>query len=63
MTGYTEKQLLKLVGCKIVGVVKDSSDPDVGVIYGLKFDKGLVAFILSDEEGNGPGYLEIVKGS
>jgi hypothetical protein len=52
-----EKQLLSLVGKKITGICRDRSLRQ----FGLEFDDGSVAWIQRDEEGNGPGYLNIEK--
>lgn len=56
-----KKHLGQLIGRKVTGLVIDPSH-DMGSICGLQLDNGLVAFILCDPEGNGPGYLEIQKG-
>ena len=57
-----KKHLGQLVGRNVTGLVIDTSH-DMGSIWGLQFDNGLVAFILCDPEGNGPGHLEIQKGA
>lgn len=56
---YKENPYKNLVGKKIINVVVESRTyPE---LFGLKFDDGTTAWILCDEEGNGPGFLDIVK--
>lgn len=57
MANAMEKHLNRLVGQKIKRVVKDSSDEEA--VYGLEFETGMIAWILQDPEGNGPGFLDI----
>ena len=55
---YYIKEYSQLKGHKVVDIVKDGSDPDE-TVYGLVFDNGTVAWIMSDDEGNGSGTLHI----
>ena len=48
----------QLIGKRVVRIVKDPDDED-GDFYALVFDDGTAAWILQDEEGNGPGFLDI----
>ena len=54
------KHLGQLVGRKVTGLMKDSSQ-ETDPIWALKFDDGRLAFIMSDPEGNGPGHLVITE--
>ena len=56
-----EEHLSRLVGLAVAGLVEDSgSEADFGEpCHGLVFDNGLVAWIMRDAEGNGPGFLDI----
>lgn len=47
-----------LVGKKLTGMCVDNSDPGIEPVVGLKFGK-TIAWILCDEEGNGPGCLDL----
>ena len=47
----------QLTGKIVKAVVKSSHDSNA--FYGLLFTDGSVAWIQRDEEGNGPGFLEI----
>jgi len=51
----------QLMGKRVVRIVKDDGADDFGgdVFYALVFDDGTTAWILQDEEGNGPGFLDI----
>jgi len=55
----------KLVGHKVTSVVIDDTKATVAEfgqpVYGLQFDDGKVAWIMSDPEGNAPGFLDITK--
>jgi hypothetical protein len=53
----------KLVGKRITGIVKDVGEGpySIGTIYGLQLSNGEIAWVLRDEEGNGPGFLSIEK--
>ena len=55
------KHLSRLVGRRVTGIALDSeSEADFGEpCYGLRFANGLVAWIMRDPEGNGPGFLDI----
>ena len=46
---------------KVIGIVEypDSGD-NLDKMLGLRFEDGTIAWILSDGEGNGPGWLDIV---
>ena len=67
---FNIRHLSQLIGKRVTGVVHDPSG-DPSDIYGLAFEdvspkgkvsgKGMVAWILMDPEGNGPGHLEIAK--
>jgi hypothetical protein len=65
----TEAHLLQLVGGTITHLIQ-REDPDLGKIYGLAIksefsqhgDINVIAWIMADPEGNGPGYLDIVDG-
>lgn len=48
------KHLEQLIGAKITGIAQDQDD-----IFGLILEDGRYVWILMDEEGNGPGHLEI----
>jgi hypothetical protein len=48
-------ELSQLVNAKVTAIARDPDDN----VYGLKFDTGVVAWILQDPEGNGPGHLEV----
>jgi len=65
--GSHTKNLEPLVGKKVVQILIDDHEDtiqDFGYpIFGLRFDDGHVAWIMSDEEGNGPGCLHIEKSS
>ncbi len=52
------KRYDKLVGKTLTGVCVDRSDGSGDPVIGLVFG-GTVAWILCDEEGNGPGVLDI----
>lgn len=58
MKDYFRDEYKKLVGLKVTGVVKDSSD-EFEELYGLKMSNGTIVWILCDPEGNGPGFLDI----
>ncbi len=60
-TQYHADQAEKLVGKTVKKVVIDLSDETVDPVIGLLFTDGTLAFVLRDEEGNGPGVLEIMK--
>lgn len=49
------EMLQKLVGKKITNICTDGDGT-----YGFVLNDGTVAWVLCDEEGNGPGYLDIV---
>ena len=49
----------QLVGKTVNGVVVDLSN--VESCWGLEFTDGTTAWIMRDEEGNGPGFLDIQK--
>ena len=59
------KEYLKLRGKILVDVLRDDDSVDGPPVYGLTFKSGvkdrkpLVAWIQQDEEGNGPGFLNI----
>ena len=60
---WTEKHLLQLVGYKVVGLVVSPAQDYMEETYGLRLQKNgkqSIAWILSDEEGNGAGHLDIV---
>lgn len=48
----------RLVGRRIVGLLVDDSDSDIGAVPGFRLDDGTLVFVLQDPEGNGPGFLE-----
>jgi hypothetical protein len=50
----------KLIGKTVKQLVTDG-DPSEAM-YGLLFTDGTIAWIQRDEEGNGPGFLDIQKG-
>lgn len=52
------RYLHQLVGRKVTAVVRDPTH-DLDTIWGLEFDDGKAAFIMSDPEGNGAGHLSI----
>lgn len=53
------KHFGKLIGKTVKAVAIDSSGGDSDLFFGLEFTDGTVAFVLSDEEGNSGGFLEI----
>lgn len=59
------KEYLKLRGKILVDVLKDEDGIDGQPVYGLVFKSGIsdrkpsVAWVYQDEEGNGPGFLNI----
>lgn len=53
-----EKHYFQLVGNRVCGLVHDTRDPET---WGLRMSDGSIAWILCDEEGNGPGFLDIQK--
>jgi hypothetical protein len=59
------QEYLKLRGKILVDVVKDEDGIDGQPVYGLVFKSGIkdrkpsVAWVYRDEEGNGPGFLNI----
>lgn len=58
-TRFHLKRCDALVGKTLTGVCVDRSDPGIEPVIGLVFGETL-AWILCDEEGNGPGVLDIV---
>ena len=65
MSDVTERYIKQLIGKTITHIVKDAH-PDTlrefgEPYYGLGFSDGTEAWILCDPEGNGPGFLDIVK--
>jgi len=70
---YMQQHLGKLVGMTIIGIAVSDDDGEEddgfgdGKMYGLILqkrgsDKETVAWISRDEEGNGPGWLDLQKG-
>ena len=59
-TQFHLKRYDKLVGKTLTGVCVDRSDPGIEPVIGLVFGE-TVAWILCDEEGNGPGVLDIER--
>ena len=57
-TQFHLKRYDKLVGKTLTGVCIDRSDRGIEPVIGLVFGE-TVAWILCDEEGNGPGVLDI----
>lgn len=59
---FYEKMYAKLVGGKIVGVARDSEEPEQkGLEIQMPNGQRVIAWILQDPEGNGPGCLDIVE--
>ena len=62
---YMEKHLKQLVGKTVTGLAIDNHPDTIAdfgePVWGLQFDDGTTAFPMRDPEGNGPGYLEILK--
>lgn len=56
--GSWRRHATRLVGRRITGLVLEL-DADVGAIPGLELDDRTVLFVLSDPEGNGPGFLDV----
>lgn len=56
---YIVKHLTQLIGKRVVCLAHSPSDGFSGDTYGLIFDDDTVAFVMSDPEGNGPGWLSI----
>lgn len=56
--------LSQLKGSVVIDVLMDEEDPET--IWGLRLQRpdGMIyeAWILSDAEGNGPGFLNIING-
>jgi len=52
------KYYSQFIGKTIAGIVQDALDKR---IYGLVLNDKTVLWIMSDPEGNGPGFLEITK--
>ena len=59
-TRFHLKRYDGLVGKTLTGVCLDRSDLGIEPVIGLVFGK-TVAWILCDEEGNGPGVLDIER--
>ena len=59
-TRFLLKRYDTLVGKTLTSVCVDRSDPGIEPVIGLVFGE-TVAWILCDEEGNGPGVLDIEK--
>ena len=59
-TRFHLKRYDGLVGKTLTGVCVDRSDSGIEPVIGLVFGK-TVAWILCDEEGNGPGVLDIER--
>ena len=57
-TRFHLKRYDGLVGKTLTGVCVDRSDSDIEPVIGLVFGDTVV-WILCDEEGNGPGVLDI----
>ena len=57
---YT-KNYGKLKGKTVCQVVNDGDASGDGLYFGLEFADGTIAWILRDEEGNGPGFLDIIQ--
>lgn len=57
-TQFHLKRYDKLVGKTLTGVCVDRSDRGIEPVIGLVFGE-TVAWIMCDEEGNGPGVLDI----
>ena len=56
------KHFNPILGKKVVGIVHDPSGGDnLFPQLGLRFEDDTIAWILRDDEGNGPGWLEIVE--
>jgi hypothetical protein len=53
-----EKEYLKLKGKTVKRVVNDGGAGH-DRCYGLQFADGTIAWIMSDPEGNGPGFLSL----
>lgn len=62
-TPYYKKHLSPLIGCRIIAMVVDNTDPtETYTGYHLHCDKTGKTFeliALRDPEGNGPGHLSI----
>jgi len=58
---FMQQYFRPLIGKKVEMIVRDDSDSEffAGPMYGLQFEGGIIAWIMTDEEGNGPGHLEI----
>ena len=53
------EQYRRLIGRRVVGIVKSPASRIRRALYGLKFDDHTVAWVMCDPDGNGPGFLEI----
>lgn len=63
MDSYMEQHLGQLLGWTVAGLAIDDDD-EFEDMFGIVFtkkgeDKKMVAWIFCDEEGNGPGHLDI----
>ena len=58
---FIVKHLAQLVGKTVKNVVHAPAEGYVEEGWGLEFTDGTIAWILCDAEGNGNGWLEIVK--
>jgi hypothetical protein len=61
MTTIEQAHYAQLVGKTISGLVIAEAEGDIDEGIGLKFTDGTIVWILSDPEGNGTGFLEIVN--
>ena len=57
MDDFYTKYYSQLVGKTVEKLALDTSDQEN--FYGLVFNDGTIAWISCDEEGNGPGHLDI----
>ena len=51
----------QLKGKTVKRIVEDGGASGMGVIYGIEFSDGTIAWIQRDAEGNGAGFLDIQK--
>jgi hypothetical protein len=61
MTIIEQAHYAQLVGKIVSGLVIAEAEGDIEEGIGLEFTDGTIAWILSDPEGNGTGFLEVVN--
>jgi len=62
MVNAFEEHYSQLIGWTVKGLAVDNNDPDEQEFMGLIMERGSkqkIAWVLTDPEGNGPGFLDI----